>query len=339
MVNWRIIDTTPAARPVGCAMEPLAAWIGLTLRMGVALVEVTPDQFAALAGKIPAGKLTVRVASRGDLRGSAARGACSFVASADLFRRELKNEREALAVTVELPSAGWADWGNAAESSRAEWARGCGGFRLAGLSGLMAGDFGAFFASLRSRFGSEICLDISDADSCATAACVEWLLSGGRAVCASFAGLGGGGLTEEVLAALNVIAGADFDLTGMPALRQLYECVFAQKVQGFKAVAGPDIFAFESGIHADGIFKNPANYEPFRPENVGGCRRLVIGKHSGREAVRVKLMQLGLPADDLLLTRLNERIRRGSVRLHRSLRDEEIRAAYRLSSDERGDGR
>jgi 2-isopropylmalate synthase len=61
-----------------------------------------------------------------------------------------------------------------------------------------------------------------------------------------------------------------------------------------KAVVGSNAFAHESGVHQHGVLANRATYEVMRPENVGfGMSRLVLGKHSGRHALRRRLEQLG----------------------------------------------
>jgi len=65
-------------------------------------------------------------------------------------------------------------------------------------------------------------------------------------------------------------------------------------VQFNKAIVGKNAFAHESGIHQDGMLKNPGTYEIMRPEDVGqGATNLVMGKHSGRHAFREKLKGLG----------------------------------------------
>ena len=66
-----------------------------------------------------------------------------------------------------------------------------------------------------------------------------------------------------------------------------------------KAVVGANAFAHEAGIHQDGILKNPLTYEIIRPEAVGvPARRLVVGKHSGRNALRTRLEELGYRVND-----------------------------------------
>ncbi len=66
-----------------------------------------------------------------------------------------------------------------------------------------------------------------------------------------------------------------------------------------KAVVGANAFAHEAGIHQDGILKNPLTYEIILPEKVGvPARRLVLGKHSGRNAFRARLGELGFETTD-----------------------------------------
>jgi 2-isopropylmalate synthase len=65
-------------------------------------------------------------------------------------------------------------------------------------------------------------------------------------------------------------------------------------VQPNKAIVGANAFAHESGIHQDGMLKHAQTYEIMTPESVGLTRStLVMGKHSGRHAFRVKLKELG----------------------------------------------
>lgn len=73
-------------------------------------------------------------------------------------------------------------------------------------------------------------------------------------------------------------------------------------VQPNKAIVGANAFAHEAGIHQDGVLKNPMTYEIMRPETIGlSANKLVLGKHSGRHALRDHLKNLGydLSADEL----------------------------------------
>jgi 2-isopropylmalate synthase len=70
-------------------------------------------------------------------------------------------------------------------------------------------------------------------------------------------------------------------------------------VQPNKAIVGANAFAHESGIHQDGMLKHAGTYEIMTPESVGLNRsKLVMGKHSGRHAFKMKLRELGFELGD-----------------------------------------
>lgn len=71
-----------------------------------------------------------------------------------------------------------------------------------------------------------------------------------------------------------------------------------------KAVVGKNAFAHESGIHQDGVIKERLTYEIMKPETVGiGSNKLVLGKHSGRHALKLQLEQLGYTMEGEVLDR------------------------------------
>lgn len=66
-------------------------------------------------------------------------------------------------------------------------------------------------------------------------------------------------------------------------------------VQPNKAIVGVNAFAHESGIHQDGVLKHRETYEIMRAEDVGwNANKIVLGKHSGRAAVKARLEELGI---------------------------------------------
>src|SRR5829696_4865774 len=70
-------------------------------------------------------------------------------------------------------------------------------------------------------------------------------------------------------------------------------------VQRNKAIVGQNAFAHEAGIHQDGMLKDRSTYEIMRPEDVGLAQtELVLGKHSGRHALRQRVRDLGYHLDD-----------------------------------------
>lgn len=131
--------------------------------------------------------------------------------------------------------------------------------------------------------------------------------AGARQVECTINGIGeraGNASMEEVVMALRV-RGAFFGVdTGIDA-RKLYPTsrlltqLTGQAVARNKAVVGENAFAHESGIHQHGMLKHRGTYEIMRPQDVGmGETRLVLGKHSGRHALRQRLQSMGHDVDE-----------------------------------------
>ena len=97
----------------------------------------------------------------------------------------------------------------------------------------------------------------------------------------------------------------------------------------WKAIVGTNMFAHESGIHADGAIKNPKNYEAFDPSVVGLERQIVIGKHSGKAAIVNKFKEYNIELTNEEASFILEMVRSTSVRLKRSLFDKEIVGLYK----------
>ncbi|KIX12420.1 2-isopropylmalate synthase [Dethiosulfatarculus sandiegensis] len=78
-------------------------------------------------------------------------------------------------------------------------------------------------------------------------------------------------------------------------------------VQPNKAIVGANAFAHESGIHVDGVLKQPLTYEIMTPEEVGiSTNNLVLGKHSGRAGLRKRVQEMGYDLKEKDLDRLFE---------------------------------
>jgi 2-isopropylmalate synthase len=81
-------------------------------------------------------------------------------------------------------------------------------------------------------------------------------------------------------------------------------------VQANKAIVGKNAFAHEAGIHQDGVLKHHSTYEIMRPEDVGLSHSdLVLGKHSGRHALRARLRELGYEVSDQELQEVFKRFK------------------------------
>ncbi|GBD45115.1 2-isopropylmalate synthase [bacterium HR40] len=95
-------------------------------------------------------------------------------------------------------------------------------------------------------------------------------------------------------------------------------------VQPNKAIVGANAFAHESGIHQDGVLKHAQTYEIMRPEDVGLVKSsLVLGKHSGRHALRRKLQELGYDLGDNALNEVFARFKQLADR-KKEIFDEDI---------------
>ena len=83
------------------------------------------------------------------------------------------------------------------------------------------------------------------------------------------------------------------------ATSKLLSSLTGLHVQRNKAIVGENAFAHESGVHQDGMLKDRATFEIMRPEDVGwGKSRLVLGKHSGRHALKERIEELGYTLSD-----------------------------------------
>jgi 2-isopropylmalate synthase len=133
------------------------------------------------------------------------------------------------------------------------------------------------------------------------------IAAGARQVECTINGIGeraGNASLEEIAVALHVRqsrigAGTRIQLEKIYSTSRLLTAITGVSVPPNKAVVGANAFAHEAGIHQDGILKNPLTYEIIHPEKVGvPARRLVLGKHSGRNALRARLEELGYQATE-----------------------------------------
>ncbi|MEM7242000.1 MAG: 2-isopropylmalate synthase [Pseudomonadota bacterium] len=141
----------------------------------------------------------------------------------------------------------------------------------------------------------------------ATANALAAVAGGARQIECTINGLGeraGNTALEEVVMALRVRGDimpydTQIDTTKIMNLSRRVAAVSGFQVQFNKAIVGKNAFAHESGIHQDGMLKSADTFEIMRPEDVGLSEtNLVMGKHSGRAALRAKLQELGYDLGD-----------------------------------------
>ena len=173
------------------------------------------------------------------------------------------------------------------------------------------------FAGLRSaiaEFGAGACLSVHCHDDLglAVANSLAAIEGGATQVECTVNGIGeraGNAALEEIAVALVVRADRMAYRTGIraqalhPTSRLLTELTGIQP-QPNKAVVGDNAFAHEAGIHQHGMLRDRSTYEILTPESVGAPgTRLVLGKHSGRHALRHRYQELGYHPDDAALER------------------------------------
>jgi 2-isopropylmalate synthase len=129
------------------------------------------------------------------------------------------------------------------------------------------------------------------------------VLAGARQVECTINGLGeraGNASLEEVVMAVRTRSDifdveTRIDATQIVPASRLVSQITGYPVQPNKAIVGANAFAHESGIHQDGVLKHRETYEIMRAQDVGWSQnRLVLGKHSGRNAFKTRLMELGI---------------------------------------------
>jgi 2-isopropylmalate synthase len=129
------------------------------------------------------------------------------------------------------------------------------------------------------------------------------VLNGARQVECTVNGLGeraGNAALEEVVMAVRTrrdLFSCDtrLDTTQIVPASRLVSGITGFPVQPNKAIVGANAFAHESGIHQDGVIKKRETYEIMRAEDVGwATNRMVLGKHSGRNAFKQRLKELGI---------------------------------------------
>ena len=182
-------------------------------------------------------------------------------------------------------------------------------------------EYGAMFTKVREFLGDPDGITLSahchDDLGLAVANSLAAVRAGVRQIECTVNGIGeraGNASLEEVVVALAVRKESFGVTTGIqldqlfPASRMLTEITGAQ-VAPNKAVVGANAFAHEAGIHQDGIIKNPLTYEIISPQTVGVPNRsMVVGKHSGRNALRMTLKDLGFEANDTELAEVYRRV-------------------------------
>jgi 2-isopropylmalate synthase len=177
-------------------------------------------------------------------------------------------------------------------------------------------EYGAMFRAIRERVGNLGSVVLSahchNDLGMAVANSLAAVENGARQIECTVNGIGeraGNAALEEIVLAIKVRAERLGVMTGVDAQEiyrssKLLSSLTGMQVQRNKAVVGANAFSHEAGIHQDGMLKSAITYEIMTPQSVGiKHSTLVLGKHSGRHALRKRYAELGFELSDAELDR------------------------------------
>ncbi|WDP93071.1 MAG: 2-isopropylmalate synthase [Desulfobacter sp.] len=168
----------------------------------------------------------------------------------------------------------------------------------------------------------------------ATSNTLAAIQNGARQVEVTVNGIGeraGNTSMEEVVMTLNTRPNCFSQTTGIDTTRiyptsRLVSMITGILVQPNRAIVGANAFAHESGIHQDGVLKNPMTYEIMKPETVGISKNnLVLGKHSGRHALNAHIKEMGYDLSDDELNKVFKKFKNLADK-KKEIQDEDIEA-------------
>jgi methanogen homocitrate synthase len=162
---------------------------------------------------------------------------------------------------------------------------------------LVPSEMYAIMSELVSSVGRPLCAHCHNDMGCATANTITAAQAGAFQLHTTVNGIGeraGNAALEEVLVVLRMKGGVGrYDLSHLSELSAMVERYSGITLQKTKPVVGDHAFSHESGIHIAAILEDPQTYEYFLPAMVGGKRRFILGKHTGKKALEHVVTTLG----------------------------------------------
>lgn len=196
-------------------------------------------------------------------------------------------------------------------------------------------------SALKQAIDIDIEIHAHDDLGLATANTLAAVRAGATHLSTTVNGLGeraGNAPLEEVVMALHHLHGIDTGISAdrLIAISDLVAEASGRPVAPNKSIVGRAVFTHESGIHVDGLIKDPWNYQAFDPAELGRRHRMMLGKHSGSHAVKDAYAKLGHDVADVLAARLLEAIRKHAMRMKRPPSDADLRQFYLESAQTPG---
>lgn len=131
---------------------------------------------------------------------------------------------------------------------------------------------------------------------------------------------------EEVVGYLSLARNnTGFSPEHLKPLANYVASITKRSISATRPVIGEGIFTCETGLHIQGLQRNPESYEPFNPERVQAKRKLLYGSKSGKNALLYRCNQLSSTTIDDLGASMVRRVRQTAEKLRRPLNDEELR--------------
>lgn len=242
-------------------------------------------------------------------------------------------------VEFSAEDAGRTDIGYLAEVIEAAIAAGATTVNIPDTTGYtLPEEFGAKIAELKRRVKNidKAIISVHCHNDLGLAVCnsLAGIANGARQVECTINGIGeraGNAALEEIVMALNVRKDILNYYTGINT-KEIYNT--SKMVSSFsgiivqpnKAIVGDNAFAHESGIHQDGMIKNRETYEIMKPEDVGVPKtKIVLGRHSGRHGLKVRLTELGYTLTENELQKIYEEFTRLADK-KKEVYDEDLRS-------------
>jgi methanogen homocitrate synthase len=171
----------------------------------------------------------------------------------------------------------------------------------------------AVMSDLVLSVNKPLCAHCHNDMGCATANTITAAEAGAYQLHTTVNGIGeraGNAALEEVLVALRMKGGVDrYDLSALCELSKMVENYSGIILQKTKPVVGEHAFSHESGIHIAAILEDPRTYEYFLPEMVGGERRFILGKHTGKKALEYVVSTLGYKLNEQQICKVLDEVK------------------------------
>jgi methanogen homocitrate synthase len=173
---------------------------------------------------------------------------------------------------------------------------------------LLPSDMNRIMTDLVASVDRPFCAHCHNDMGCAVANTITAAEAGAFQLHTTVNGIGeraGNASLEELLVALRMKKGIDrYDLSKLTDLSHTVEKFSGVALPRNKPVTGELAFSHESGIHIAAILEDPATYEYFPPELVGGERHFILGKHTGKKALEHVVSSLGCDLSEKQICRV-----------------------------------